>query len=268
MSMDDLETRIREKFARKMQNVAHRLGELEGDESLDAAQAGVAEELKAVDAELDALLAADQEPAPGQRERLEARRERLLAKQERLELRVELLNERRDRLAESLDDLKLQLEESLGGLQEQGLQSGSSGGGSRRSYVQPQPSSASAANARKLQEERRKILEMVQQGTITASEAARLLDALRDQEEGDRRQRRRPRWVRIRVTDTSSDRVRVNLTLPVGLVRAGLRAGGSIAGVAGLDTAGLEEMLDRGESGHLLDTQDSADGERIEIFVE
>ena len=98
MSMNDLETRVREKFARKMQNIAHRLGELEGDESFDAAQAGIAEELAGVDAELDALLAANQEPAPGHRERLEARRERLLAKQERLELRVELLQERRDRL--------------------------------------------------------------------------------------------------------------------------------------------------------------------------
>ena len=78
----------------------------------------------------------------------------------------------------------------------------------------------------------------------------------------------RSRWVRIRVTDVNEDKVRVNLTLPVGLVRAGLRAGGSIAGVEGLDTAGLEDMLNRGEIGHLLDLQDEEDGERIEIFVE
>jgi hypothetical protein len=119
-----------------------------------------------------------------------------------------------------------------------------------------------------MQEERRKILELVQDGKITADEAARLLDALHEQEERTRAKGRKPRWVRIRVTDTDSDRVRVNLTLPIGLVRAGLRAGGSIAGMEGLDTAGLEDMLNRGEIGHILDATDADDGERVEIFVE
>lgn len=268
MPANDLETRIREKFARKMQNVAHRLSELEQDESVDAALKEVADEISAVDAELESSQSTDGEPGFGQRERLEARRERLLAKQERLTLRVELLQERRDRLTESLDDLKSQLDESLGRVHEQVRRRVPSDAGARWPFVPPQSSTSNEANARKLQEERRKILEMVQQGTITADEAGRLLDALRDQEEGDRRPRRRPRWVRIRVTDTSSDLVRINLTLPVGLVRAGLRAGGSIAGVEGLDTAGLEDMLDRGETGHLLDLQNSDGGERVEIFVE
>lgn len=62
--------------------------------------------------------------------------------------------------------------------------------------------------------------------------------------------------------------VRVNLTLPLGLVRAGLRAGGSMAAMERLDIAGLEDMLDRGELGHLLDIRGSGRGERVEIFVE
>ena len=109
---------------------------------------------------------------------------------------------------------------------------------------------------------------MVQAGKITADEAARLLEALRDQMGDVQKRRRKPRWVRIRVTDTDAERVRVNLTLPVGVVRAGLRAGGSIAGMEGLDTSKLEDMLNRGEIGHILDMQDIEDGERVEIFIE
>ena len=119
-----------------------------------------------------------------------------------------------------------------------------------------------------MQEERRKILNLVQEGKITADEAARLLDALRDKMENAQQRKRKPRWVRIRVTDLEAKRIRVNLTLPVGLVRAGLRGGGSIAGMEGLNTGELEEMLNRGEVGHILDMQDTVGAERVEIFIE
>ena len=268
MAVQDLEARIREKFERKMQQVARKMDDLQREEALEAEREVLVAELRELEAQIEALRSAEGDAAPGQRERLEARRERLLAKQERLELRAELLQDRRDRLMESLEELQTQLAESLAHVQQE-VESRIPGG----SHVtprppQPSPPPMSASATRRLQEERRKVLEMLQQGTITADDAAQLLDALRDQEEGDRRTRRRPRWVRIRVTDTRSERVRVNLTLPVGLVRAGLRAGGSFAGVHGLDTTGLEEMLDRGEIGHLLDVQDDEDGERVEIFVE
>jgi chromosome segregation ATPase len=265
MSTQDLEARIREKFERKMQHVARKMGDLQANDELQAAQVTLSEELDEVEAQLEALRSHEGEDVPGKRERLEARRERLLAKQERLELRNELLQDRRDRLMESLEELKVQLTEAVAQVHERAQPRAPQDPAARRLYPEPQ---SPPSPSRKMQEERRKVLEMVQQGKISADDAAQLLDALRDQEEGDRRTRRRPRWVRIRVTDTLSERVRVNLTLPVGLVRAGLRAGGSIAGVHGLDTAGLEEMLERGEIGHLIDVQDEDGGERVEIFVE
>ncbi len=262
MSVDNLEAKIREKLERKMQHAARKLEELQVDADLQAARAEVTAELHEVQAELDAL-GGDGGAESGAHDRLDARRERLLAKQERLDLKSELLEERRARWAESLEEMRAQLAEALEGVASRAasvkLGSVASGGTSE--------AQATAGRSRVIADERRKILEMVEKGTISAQQAGQLLDALRDQEDSDRRARRKPRWVRIRVTDPH-DVVRVNLTLPVGLVRAGLRAGGSIAGVEGLDTAGLEEMLDRGEFGHLLDVQDSAGGERVEIFVE
>ncbi|MCU0520921.1 MAG: hypothetical protein MUF84_09545 [Anaerolineae bacterium] len=261
MPIDDLEARIKDRIERKMQYAARKLEELEADGDLQAARDEVAKELQRIQAEHDALLKSADAAESGLRDRLEAHRERLLAKQERLELKAELLQDRRARWVESLEDMRGQLAEALDGIRSRAA---SAKTGASSYGAAPEPA---ATPSRKMVDERRKILEMVEKGTISAQEAGQLLDALRDQEDNDRRTRRKPRWVRIRVTDTH-DVVRVNLTLPVGLVRAGLRAGGSIAGVEGLDTAGLEEMLDRGELGHLLDVQDRDRGERVEIFVE
>lgn len=262
MDTHEREERLREKFESKMQKITQKLEELHTADDLRLSLDAVDVDLDALDRELDAL---GQTEIPGIRERLEAKRERLLAKQERLHMKADLRQEMRDRLEESLNEMRAQLQESLDMLHAQARERVDQAESWRHPYAPPQ---SPAATSRHLQEERRKILEMVQQGTISADDAAQLLDALRVQEETSRRPRRRPRWVRIRVTDTNADKVRVNLTLPIGLVRAGLRAGGSIAGVEGLDTAGLEEMLDRGEIGHILDVHDSNDGERIEIYVE
>lgn len=264
MPTNDFEARIREKIERKMQHAARRLEELQKDDELQAAREEVAEQLQKVQAELDALLETGDGIESGTRDRLDARRERLLAKLERLELKSELLQERRARWVESLEEMRAQLSDSLDSAVSRASFSVRTGVGS---YAGTPESQTSSGASRRVVDERRKILEMVEKGTISAQQAGQLLDALRDQDESDRRSRRKPRWVRIRVTDPH-DNVRVNLTLPVGLVRAGLRAGGSIAGVEGLDTAGLEEMLDRGELGHILDVHDKDNGERVEIFVE
>lgn len=250
MARRDLGERIGERLEQKMEQLRRKLEALPDDEDIRQQLKGVADDLARVEAELQALSTSEEQHIPGLRSRLEAHRERLLAHAERLELRKEVITEKRERLQEALEELRGTFE--------------------RHTYTSPAhvPSSTSAQDARKMQEERRKILNMVQDGKITADEAARLLDALRDQMESAQQRKRKPRWVRIRVTDVEGKRVRVNLTLPVGLVRAGLRAGGSIAGMEGLNTGELEEMLERGEVGHILDMQDAIGGERVEIFIE
>lgn len=252
MANRDLSETIGEKLEQKMEQLRRRLEELPGDEDTQQQLKGVADELAKVEAELQALSASEDQKSPGLHARLEAYRERLLAQAERLELRREVAMEKRERLQEALEELQ--------------------GSFARYTHMPPVPIPPAPPvppqDLRKMQEERRKILTMVQEGKITADEAARLLDALRDQMENAQQRKRKPRWVRIRVTDVEAKRVRVNLTLPVGLVRAGLRAGGSIAGMEGLNTGELEEMLNRGEVGHILDMQDTVGGERVEIFIE
>lgn len=249
MTQRDLSDKISEKLEQKMEQLRRKLEGLPNDEDIQQQLKAVADDLSKVEAELQALSVSEDQKLPGVRARLEAHRERLLAQAERLELRKELATEKRERLQEAMEELQ--------------------GSFARYTYTPTVPVPPTPPqDLRKMQEERRKILNMVQEGKITADEAARLLDALRDQMENAQQRKRKPRWVRIRVTDVEAKRVRVNLTLPVGLVRAGLRAGGSIAGMEGLNTGELEEMLNRGEVGHILDMQDTVGGERVEIFIE
>jgi hypothetical protein len=249
MANHDLSGKIDKRLEQRMEKLRRRLEELSEDEDIQQQLKGVADELAKVETELQALSASEDQKSPGLYARLEANRERLLAQADRLELRRELAVEKRERLQEALEEFQ--------------------GSFARYTFTSPAPiPPVPPQDLRKMQEERRKILTMVQEGKITADEAARLLDALRDQMENAQQRKRKPRWVRIRVTDAEAKRVRVNLTLPVGLVRAGLRAGGSIAGMEGLNTGELEEMLNRGEVGHTLDMQDTVGGERVEIFIE
>jgi hypothetical protein len=125
-------------------------------------------------------------------------------------------------------------------------------------------------------EERVKVLKMIQDGKITAAEGARLLDAL-----GTKRPAPvpapppqssfpgRPRWLRVRVTDTNSGKTRVNVRLPVSLLDAGLKMGARFSPeVEGLDIQQLNELIQSGETGKIVDVFDDEDGEHVEVFVE
>lgn len=239
MSHRDIESRIKEKLEKKMLQLQQKVAEIPDVAELNAEMARLEAEIAAVRMELGSS-----EDFLEQHERLTTRLEQLMAKKEYMGLRVELHTERQERLWEILEELQQDYE--------------------RRKTVNNVPSTCSAQT---MQEERRKVLEMLQNGKITVDDANRLLTVLGEQE-GKLRTQRRPRWVRIRVTATDTGRTRVNVTLPIGLVKAGLRAGGSIAGIEGLDTKDLEALLNRGEVGHWVDIVDERDTERVEISVE
>lgn len=124
-------------------------------------------------------------------------------------------------------------------------------------------------------EERVKVLKMIQDGKISAAEGARLLDAL-----GTKRPAPpppppqntfpgRPRWLRVRVTDTNSGKTRVNVRLPVSLLDAGMKMGARFSPeVEGLDIHQLNELIQSGETGKIVDVFDEEDGEHVEVFVE
>jgi hypothetical protein len=122
-------------------------------------------------------------------------------------------------------------------------------------------------------EERMRILKMIQEGKITAEEGAKLLAALRE----SRKETRPPTstgrlgrgWLRVRVTDMSTNRPKVNVNLPLSLMDAGLKIGAQYAPeLAGIDLSEFIEEIKGGAQGKIIDVIDEEDGEHVEIFVE
>jgi hypothetical protein len=120
-------------------------------------------------------------------------------------------------------------------------------------------------------DERLQILRMVESGHITADEAARLLHALdvADSREASAQGAGKARWFRVRVTDLSTGKPKVNVNIPMGLVNVGMRMGARFApDIAGIDTAQVMQAIRDGVQGKVVDVEDEDDGERVEIFVE
>lgn len=73
-----------------------------------------------------------------------------------------------------------------------------------------------------MNEHRREILEMLSQGKITADEAERLLAALdRERPAAEEASRRKPKYLRVDVENEDSKKV--NVRVPMQLLRAGVR---------------------------------------------
>lgn len=122
-------------------------------------------------------------------------------------------------------------------------------------------------------EERMQILRMIEEGKITATEGAELLRALEKRESGPDseplRGASRPRWFRVRITDLSTGRNKVNVNIPMGLVNVGMKMGARFAPeMEGVDYEDLMEAIRSGQQGKVIDITDNDDGERVEIFVE
>ncbi len=118
-------------------------------------------------------------------------------------------------------------------------------------------------------EERLKILQMLEEGKITAEEAAALLRAI-----GQKAGPTGPgphgggRYLRVRVTDTISGKSKVNVSLPLQLVKVGLRIAERFAPDAGVNWQELEETLTSNLTGKIVEVEDAEDHERVEIYVE
>ncbi len=134
-----------------------------------------------------------------------------------------------------------------------------------------------------LSEERLEILRLVENQTVTAEEAGRLLEAL-DRSDRSRSSRHetapffpapppppehpgsRGGNVRIRITDLSSGKAKINLVLPYRLVDSGIKLAKRFAPGHLLDSRDIRRSIEGGFSGPLLDLVDGE--QRIEIIVE
>ena len=122
-------------------------------------------------------------------------------------------------------------------------------------------------------EERLRILHMIQDGKITAAEGMILLESLK--QTGKTTQAaaqptgREARWFRVRVTDSITGKVRVNIRLPIHVVTTGFKLGARFSPeVEGLDMTQLMQAIRSGETGQIADVLDDKDGEHVEVFLE
>lgn len=134
-------------------------------------------------------------------------------------------------------------------------------------------------------DEKMRILNMVQEGKLSAEEASQLLEALdfkpeeitipyRDVANTVNKANGRTRWVRIQVTDLKSGKNQVNMRLPMRIVKIGAKA---VMRVNLKDEDGseinldelLKAALEKDESnGVLVDVVDSTSGQHVLITLE
>ena len=125
-----------------------------------------------------------------------------------------------------------------------------------------------------MSEERSRILQMVSENKIDAQEGARLLAALNnpstDAESGQEITRAgKARWFRVRVTSLETGRTKVNVNLPLSLVKMGLKIGARFSPeVEELDWEELMVAIQEGAEGKLGEVEDMEDGEKVQVYVE
>jgi hypothetical protein len=121
-------------------------------------------------------------------------------------------------------------------------------------------------------EERMKILQMIQEGKISAEDGAKLLAAITENAQTQKAKTisrtRDSRYMRVRVTDLSSGKTKVSVNLPLGLVDAGLNIASNFMPEMGADaTEDIRTAIHEGLTGKIVDVMDE-DNEHIEIFIE
>ncbi len=118
-------------------------------------------------------------------------------------------------------------------------------------------------------EERMQILQMVADGKFSAEEGARLLKALEDGSRPKPPPTREPHRFNVRITDLTTGKDKVNVSIPMKLVNIGVKMGARFA--PEMEGVNLEEVLaaiKEGAHGRIVDWMDKEKGERVEIYVE
>ena len=126
--------------------------------------------------------------------------------------------------------------------------------------------------SKNVSKERMQILEMVEDGKITAAEAMELFSALErnDQEIVPKTD---AKWLKVRVY-TLDDQPKVNVNIPISLVDVGLKLAKKYDPKlkdSGLDNIDLDEILDaikNGAEGKIVDVIDEEEQTKIKVYVE
>jgi hypothetical protein len=121
-----------------------------------------------------------------------------------------------------------------------------------------------------MSEERARILQMVSEGKISAEQGAQLLSAMHTPNPtSERPLEGTPTWFHVRVTNLETGRTKVNVNLPLSLVKAGIKMGARFSpDVEELDWEELVAAIQEGALGKIVDVEDEEGGEKVEVFVE
>ncbi|MBE3589584.1 MAG: hypothetical protein IMW98_02010 [Firmicutes bacterium] len=122
-----------------------------------------------------------------------------------------------------------------------------------------------------MNEERMRILKMIEAGTISAEDGAKLLEALGSAEEtaAPRPTGASPRWLRVRVVDPGG-RNKVHVNVPLKLLDVAKRfipSGMLNFNGQAIDFDEILALIREGAEGKLVEVE-GEDGEHVEIFVE
>ena len=125
-----------------------------------------------------------------------------------------------------------------------------------------------------MSEERLMILQMVAEGKISAEEAMGLLISIDKAAKAEKVADRTPpevssragKFFRVRVTDVETGKVRVNIRMPLSVVSAGMKMGMRFSPeIEGMPLDDLQEFINSGTIGQVVDIVDEEDGEHVEV---
>jgi hypothetical protein len=78
---------------------------------------------------------------------------------------------------------------------------------------------------------------------------------------------KKPRWLRIRVADTTNDQRKVKIDIPLGLIKFGMKIGRRFSpDIEGVEWSEIEEMVELAQTGFLVNVED--EDEHVQIYVE
>jgi hypothetical protein len=123
-----------------------------------------------------------------------------------------------------------------------------------------------------MSDDRLRILEMIQNKTITAAEGADLLKALDDSFGNVPVAPKKQAFKMFKIKVLSSDGDKVNVQIPLDFAKMALKSGKGFMKIdqiqgMDLDIDMILEMIDQGSLGKIVDIE-SADGDIVEIVIE
>ncbi|MEO0082041.1 MAG: hypothetical protein ABIL25_07100 [candidate division WOR-3 bacterium] len=119
-----------------------------------------------------------------------------------------------------------------------------------------------------MSDDRLRILKMLEEKKITAEEAAKLLDAIKSADADSQKNR----FLKVKVWERGLDRPKVNITLPLGLVKWGLKMAPESAKARiaehDVDLKVVSEALEKGITGKIVEVDEDEEGKHVEVWLE